>query len=324
LNTPIRESYSSASSLPAKLLKKKEQCVSLSGNIIPIHFQLCPTNVCNLNCSFCSCSKREKGLELSYEKIEKIITDFTQLGSQAVTITGGGEPCCHPDLSRIIQKLTDSGIQSGLVTNGIKLPAILDKINLLTWCRVSVSDDRNIEQLLHILKRIIPLNPSVDWAFSYVITKNFNEDKFAEIIKFANEYKLTHVRAVSDLLDLSNAISMDDVWISLNQRNIPDDLVLYQSRTEYTGGQHQCLISLLKPVIAPDGYMYPCCGVQYALPGVEGIFPIPMRMCSCENIIEYFKKQIPFNGIVCEKCYYSDYNTILSKMIENYDHEVFV
>ena len=318
-----QDSYSSASILPAKLLRAKDLCIALDNNIIPVHFQLCPTNKCNLNCSFCSCSKREKKQELNLNDIQEMICNFYTLGARAVTITGGGEPCCHSNLDEIITQLSIYGIKVGLVSNGILLPTIQSVLNKITWCRISVSDARDVDQLLGILKPIIK-GTLVDWAFSYVVTKEFNIEKFIKVVKFANKNNFTHVRLVSDLLDLKNLPSMQDIKQHLLDSRINDSLVIYQDRQWYTKGVKQCWISLLKPVIAPDGYLYPCCGVQYALDNSIGLFPKEMRMCHISELKEFYRHQKPFNGSICSKCYYEGYNIVLDKMVKHYNHSEFI
>jgi len=316
-------SYSSSNIYPSKVLKAKELCVSNFGFIHPIHVQLCPTNICNLNCSFCSCSKREKTQQLSIEELKKTIIDFYKLGTKAVTITGGGEPCCYEELSELLKILSDLRISSGMVSNGLLLEKHKYYLNLLTWCRVSASDDRDIDKLINVLQKVIP-TVHIDWAISYVVTAKFNIDKLAKIVQFANLNKLTHVRLVSDLLDLDNLVSMESIKIQLEEMGIDDGLVLYQDRSNYVRGNSECRISLLKPVIAPDGFVYPCCGVQYALPDSEGLFPKQMRMCSIKEIPTYFCQQNIFDGSICEKCYYPAYNDVLETLTEHYDHGVFV
>lgn len=316
-------SYSSSNVYPVKVLKIKETCVSKFGFIHPVHLQICPTNTCNLSCSFCSCSKREKGQKLQINELIKSIRTFAELGTKAVTITGGGEPCCYPDLPELLNELSNLGIESGMVSNGILLEKIKYYLPSLTWCRVSVSDDRDIVQLLSILRKIIP-SVKIDWAISYVLTAKFNIKKLSTIIDFANKYNLTHVRLVSDLLDLDNLKNMDSIKKQLKNRGIDDKLVLYQDRSDYLVGTKECRISLLKPVLAPDGWLYPCCGVQYALPGSEGLFPKEMRMCRIKNISSYFSQQKVFDGSICSKCYYSSYNNVLRILTDSYEHGVFV
>lgn len=317
-------SYTAASSLPAKLLRIHQHCVDPTTRFIyPYHIQVCPTNVCNLNCSFCSCTHRERTQFLHPHDLIRTIGDFKQLGTRAVTITGGGEPCCYPDLDMLIDFCYTVGIEMGLVTNGLLLPTKKAHLDKLTWCRVSASDDRDIDQLLVILSELVS-EIKIDWAISYVVTKDFNLDNFSKVVQFANNNNLTHVRAVSDLMDLNKAVDMGLVRDQMFIWGIDDSKVIYQDRQQYSRGSERCLISLLKPLVAPDGFIYPCCGVQYALPQSEGLFPERMRICHMNEVRDFVFDQVPFDGLICKKCYYSEYNQTLDILLSDYDHLGFV
>lgn len=316
-------SYTAAESLPVKLIKLKEKCVTSSNDIKPIHIQVSPTNKCNLNCSFCSCSNVERGQELEINKLIDTMRQFKKLGARAITITGGGEPCCYPDLPVLLKMLDCLGIKIGLVSNGLLLNKIIDQLKYLTWCRVSASDFRDIDQLISVLTPLVS-TVQIDWAISYVVTKEFDIDKFVKVVEFANKFRLTHVRAVRDLLDLDSPPMTVNIQNELKKRDIDDSLVVYQDRTASTRGTKSCLVSLLKPFLATDGYFYPCCGVQYAIDGTVGFFPKQMRLCKQADLLNYFNKQNPFDGRVCDVCYYDGYNNLLETMINNYDHEDFV
>ena len=321
----IRHSYTAANTFPFKLLRRINEFVSLKDrHILPGHVQLCPTNKCNLSCPFCSCKDRDRAESIPIETLCQGIDVFTALGTRAVTVTGGGEPCCYPDLGDLILYLQDRDIQVGMVSNGLLLGGLSEQeINALTWCRVSVSDDRNIVQLLDILLSIIKY-AKIDWAFSYVVTANFDIEKCIRIIEFANIHKFTHVRLVSDLMNLETTPEMHDIEDELKKRAIDDSLVIYQGRQDYERGYNPCHISLLKPVVAPDGWLYPCCGVQYAIDDSTGMFPEQMRMCKLEDTREYFLSQKAFDGSICDRCYYQGYNLSLELLLEHYDHEMFI
>jgi len=259
------------------------------------------------------------------------------VGTKAVTITGGGEPLCHPNIDKIIRLFFDAGIEVGLVTNGLLLNRIRSVIDLLTWVRISWSDDREFSgQSTHCGLDIME---NTDWAFSYVVTNKPNIDNIQQIIDYANENNFTHIRLVHDLINLAEAPNMDDIKRQLSN----DDLVIYQPRKEYTRGAKKCWISLLKPVIAADLYIYPCCGVQYAV-GNEKKFPENMRMGIVHSPIKadmedraespalgkfdtatpaVSVRSLPFDGSKCIRCYYSGYNELLNNM-SNIQHAAFV
>ena len=310
-------SYTAANTYPIKLIKNKD---FLEGNHIkPVHIQLSPTNKCNLKCGFCSCKNENRDTELSFEEIQLIISKFSTLGTKAVTITGGGEPLMHPQINEIINEFYWANIAVGLVSNGTCLNRLTEKsLAQITWIRLSCSDERKFNPKLY--KPIIPLGPYIDWAFSYVATRHFDPDNLSRYIDFANQNNFTHVRVVSDLIDLDSAPLVSTMKTLVS---VPDDLVIYQGRRKYEKGNAKCYISLLKPLIAADGKIYPCCGVQYAKDDALS-FPDSMCMGNVGVIEDIWGEQKVFDGSRCKRCYYGNYNDILSDLASDIKHLSFV
>jgi len=234
----------------------------------------------------------------------------------------------YSDIGMIIKMFDQAGISVGLVTNGL----LLDKLSTevfehITWCRISCSDERKFtEGTKEIISKAIAHGPIVDWAFSYVVLapESFDPDNLAAYTNFANTNEFTHIRVVSDLIKIEEATAM--VWVkeALKKRAVDDRLVIYQGRKEYVHGQERCLISLLKPVIAADGYLYPCCGAQYAQGDEDLDMPEDMRIGRMDQIKELYGKQKYFNGSVCTRCYYKNYNDLLGALTCRISHGRFV
>jgi MoaA/NifB/PqqE/SkfB family radical SAM enzyme len=322
--TNAADSYTAASRYPAKIVRQAA-AVRGEGGLRPLHVQICPTNKCNLNCAFCSCAGREHGAELTVQECARLMATLAQLGTRALTVTGGGEPLMHKQLGDILSLAFSHGIEVGLVSNGFLLKRLSSAVlGRCTWCRISCGDDRDMDRLIEAIALAVAKAPRVDWAFSYVVTAAADVEKMAKAIDFANGHRFTHVRLVSDLLDPENVPRMMDLRQQLHDKGVDDSRVIYQGRKEWEQGVYDCRASLVKPLIAADGYVYPCCGAQYAIEGTEGEFPEQMRMCHMSEIAEYWAAQKPFDGSVCDRCYYDDYNELLRKMATPLNHEVFV
>jgi len=316
--------YISANSMPLKVMKYIPDC---KDGIQPIHLQLCPTNKCNLNCDFCSCSSVERTQELSRTDLLSINLACFGLGIKAITITGGGEPTIHPDIDEFITDANSYDIKLGLTTNGLALKNLKpDTFDCLTWCRISFDSSRKFDaHFIDQLKYAMDNGRNVDWAFSYVVTANENNiENMIKIVDFANANDFTHVRFVPDLYDIDN-VDMKAIE-ELLSKHIDTSRCIFQNRQAYTKGSKSCSISLLKPMIAPDGYIYPCCGVQYALKGddKQRMFPKEMRMGHYLELPFIIKDQKKYDGSTCVKCYYENYNTLLNALETNYDHQEFV
>lgn len=321
----IRDSYTAASSFPIKVaINESIIAAAKNGFIPPVHMQLNPTNKCNLNCQFCSCAGRDKNQELDIKLAFSIMEEFVELGMESVTITGGGEPLLYPYLFAIISYLHMRGVKVGLVTNGILLskqnPVMLD---MLTWCRISHSDERKFTSRYEADISRIRDKVNIDWAFSYVVGTTPDYSNVAKIIEYANEKNFTHVRLVADLYDVED-VPMKEVERQMKERGIDDGKVIYQARVDSTPGG-PCYIGFLKPVVGPDSKIYTCCGAQYAFPGDYRCYPEQLCLGDAMNIVDiYEKSSMPFDGSICQTCYYMNYNRLLGSMLGNIDHKEFV
>jgi len=327
-------SYTAAGIFPAKLLihQKLNDYTRKFGKIFPIHIQLNPTNRCNFNCFFCSCAGRKRNIELSYNEIYDIMTKSKQVGAESVTITGGGEPLMHRKIQEIILSIDLLGIQIGLVTNGTLLKNLsTETLDKIVWCRISSGDNVEYskygmgnEKYRDMLEEIVNRSNKTDWAFSHVLSRDPNYYTLEHVVKFANKHNFTHVRIVSDLLDLKYVPNMKIIKEHLRKRNIDDSKVFYQGRKDFTRGKNPCYISILKPIVGADGWIYPCCGTQYALKNPSKDYEFSMRMCKATEIDKLYEEQKFFDGSVCARCYYQNYNWALGVMLSKIDHEKFV
>jgi len=308
-------SYTSASMLPAKLIQRG---CAVDGLIRPVHAQILPTNRCNLNCRFCSCRNRDRGLELEWPRLERCLVTLRALGCQAITVTGGGEPLLYPYIEDLVNRAKELGLEVGIVTNGTMMRCWPGPV---TWCRISASDEANRIPLFY---ETVSVSPWIDWAISYVVSSEPDIDNIAAHVQCANSLDMTHLRLVSDLVDLDRVPSMNQIRDQIRARGIDDRKVIYQGRKEWTRGVPRCLISLLKPVIGPDGGIYPCCGVQYAAQEQALDMVAGWSMGQIEDLAEIYGRQRHFDGARCARCYYGDYNTVLAAMHGRLHHREFV
>lgn len=318
-------SYTSASVLPLKVILSDTLLKAVKHGIIPpLHIQFIPTNKCNLNCAYCSCSERTKNLDMDLDTAKRIIDTCRSLGTKAVTITGGGEPLCYPHFDELVDHFSASGMKIGLVTNGLLLHKVApDTLRKVTWCRISHGDDREFRSnYAKSLDEVVSDVSGVDWSFSYVVTSEPNMCCIRQLVDFANQHNFTHVRLVSDLLDLEHVIDMSKVRDALD--GIDDSIVIYQGRKDYVRGG-DCYICYLKPVIGVDHRVYACCGVQYALEVPDRDMPLGFSLGMAENMEEITSgSSQPFDGSRCVRCYYNDYNVLLGAMLKDIKHREFL
>jgi len=263
--------------------------------------------------------------EMSLEDAKHIIDICKELGTKAVTITGGGEPLLYPHIEEIIKYFHEKDIKIGFVCNGLSFDSMDPEVfNLVTWCRISNDDFRElVGAYKQSLVRIVENAPDVDWAFSHVVSKSPNAEEIERVVQFANEHGFTHVRLVSDLFEPEN-IPMDFIRGFLVSRKVDDRLVIYQGRKEYERGG-DCYICYLKPFICADRRVTTCCGSQYALEPPTYDFPQELTLGDAFDLKEIIAhSNIPFDGSICAKCYYMTYNRVLEGLLSDIRHREFV
>lgn len=313
-----KRAYTSASTYPLKLLRH-DIISSIAKNkmISPVHVQLNPTNRCNLKCEFCSCANKDDH-EMPISQAYDILSRYYKMGMRALTISGGGDPMCYPWINDIIEFCNKLDVEVGLVTNGIllsKLDCALD----LKWCRISIDCKHLLSQ--DTVQRMFDME-HVDWALSYVLHPH-DYSNLTRAIMLANELKVTHIRIVDDILSKEES-KIDHARDLVEKHGIDTSRVIWQGRKDSTTGCKECRIGLIKPNIDAWGNVYPCCGVQYSRANPDLNFNQEYSLgADYEGIVA---KQVVFDGTKCDVCYYCQYNSMLSSVLDAQDvqHGAFV
>jgi len=292
------------SSSTAKLLHHRDRIVH---PLYPFTLQLVPTDICNLNCDFCSVKFRGKNV-LSFEKIQHVLASPVFSMLRGVEITGGGDPTLYPLINELIDSCYHRGFDVGLITNGV---ALMDKIrneNLekLTWARISLN---SLDYLPRIDLSGFPDN--VTLGFSYVLNQRTTQEILDFVGGYADEYSAEYVRIVPDCLDLGVPHDFDL------------DYPMFYVQTKTSGSLKPiapCRMGYLKPYLNSDGYFYWCSGVCLE----KRYFPKEYRMGAWNEVEKIWSEpQAPFN---CDfsKCFWVDHNYLLELANTPITHEAFL
>lgn len=93
---------------------------------------------CNLRCRFCFATFRDVPGQLSREDALRLIESVARSGTSKLNFAGG-EPTLHPHLADFIRHARGLGMTTGIVTNGARLPRLLDETaGALDWAGLSV------------------------------------------------------------------------------------------------------------------------------------------------------------------------------------------
>ncbi len=106
----------------------------------PISVEFDLTNVCNLDCPYCTNADYRKKCEefLTPDIAERTIRELSVMGTKSITFTGGGEPTMYPYLEKMLRLAKELGMDVALITNGLRAFSSEAILETCTWVRFSV------------------------------------------------------------------------------------------------------------------------------------------------------------------------------------------
>ena len=259
----------------------------------PISLQIAPTSICNLNCEFCSNSKREKHESLDISRIENFLKHFTGM-AKTVEFTGGGDPTMYENLNEAISVAYTYGYLQGLITNGLNFSGVSkESLSRLSWCRISLNG-------LDYGKT--PQNPKKlgfngTLGFSYVWNDKSYIETIHEVKDICESYGGSYIRIVPDCISTVEDQEKNNRYLQgfVDKFGPP---FFFQPKTFKK--PDKCYWGVFKPFILHDGFVYPCSSV--VLNDEAGrTFHNKYRICKMEDFYEEVVDQ-PMCGFDTENC----------------------
>lgn len=215
------------------------------------------TNHCNLNCSFCSLSNKQKRTMTTdeFEHILKEIKEYTDY----IYLHVKGEPLLHPKLDQFLSLAEQYQMKVNITTNGtlfsqvfkvIKKHPCIHQINFSLHC-----EQNNSNYCEEIFSNVSELSTNIVIIYRFWTLKdaNFNKESTIIVDKIKNFYNLS-TETVDKLnkeqhIPISKNIFVDKqkefIWPSLENN--------YCNKTGYCYGLKSHISILV------DGTVVPCC-----------------------------------------------------------------
>ena len=199
------------------------------------------TNICNLNCQFCSKdSKPKKEMTLTeFEHILKQIDKYTDY----LYLHVKGEPLLHSKIDQIISLCKKYNKQINITTNGTLVKQklnILENVRQVNISLHSLIDKSKLKIILECGSYLSDRGVQVVYRF----WTNHNSDLIKTVLDYYNYQK-----EISDNMKLKNNLylnkSFEFIWPSLNNNTI--------SKKGYCYGLNKHI------GILSDGTVIPCC-----------------------------------------------------------------
>lgn len=301
-----RYTYVGMGEVPFKLMTNQTILKKrlISGKWNPIHAVILPTNKCNLECAFCNCANRDKEEELSLADLHEIMSILKSLEVDTITLSGGGEPTVYTCFDELIELCRSNRMNVGLVTNGVNLSSLLRfGRDTFKWIRISCGDGRNIDQfekIIDVAEQVLEQGISSKIGVSYIISDSYNNSDLKRLISKIEKSKIEYIKILQDCFcEKQNDISIQNYSKVIVARPFYDVI-----------DNEVCKIPLLKPIIAADGYIYPCCDIQYHGDGRK--YKKEYRICHYSEYLEFVESQQGYMAKHCNKCYHSLVNEYIN------------
>jgi MoaA/NifB/PqqE/SkfB family radical SAM enzyme len=109
----------------------------------PTMLEIDLANICNHRCIFCNCADTlgSNNSVIEASVIKSAISEAYELGTRAVSFTGGGESMVHKEFLAIVAHAKSVGMDIGCITNGSLIkPSNVRALNEhLQWIRISMA-----------------------------------------------------------------------------------------------------------------------------------------------------------------------------------------
>lgn len=220
------------------------------------------TNVCNLNCSFCDKTNREKAFisVVDFKTILEKINNYTDL----IALHVKGEPLLHPDLKEILNLIDEYGLKANITTNATILKKKMDIIlNSKSIRQINISlhsaEQNNLSKeqyLKDIFECVDNIKAKTNIIISYRLwnLKDIKKNKINENIleELGNKYEFNDIiekAKVQDFLELEKNIFLNQD-IEFKWPNLQADIISKNGKCYGLRNQLAILV---------NGDVVPCC-----------------------------------------------------------------
>jgi len=273
----------------------------VSGKITaPIYVRVKPLNRCNHKCFWCvyhepELSQMHEDMNkmdiISLEKMIELLDDFKEIGVQAVTYSGGGEPLMHPNIVEILEKTKEHKIDLSTITNGHYLKGkVAQLLQDAHWVRISIDycteegfigsrriKGKNFYPVLENIKNFAKMkSDECDLCVNFIITKE-NHKEIRAAAELLISLGVENIRFSPMWIDNFNEYHAPiKDWIISELSSIKEDLEtdrfkIYSSYTNevFRGDIHRrsytkCFAMQYNPVVGADLNIYACHNQAYS------------------------------------------------------------
>ncbi len=217
------------------------------------------TNICNMNCDFCSKTNRIKK-EMSVPEFSHVLDEIKEY-TDYIYIHVKGEPLLHSNLDRILDLCTKNNIKVNITTNGTMLYKKLDiilKNNCVRQINISLhsfdgKEDNYIDNLMEAVSKLTKKGVYIVYRFWTLKDNKLSLSNKKLLDKIENHYKLDN-KMHKIILEKENIRIDNNTYINKGKEFCWPTLNngIYSEKGTCIGLKNQI-------AILSDGTIVPCC-----------------------------------------------------------------
>ena len=300
-----------------KIFQFPDKIASFRGGYLtaPIYVRIKPINRCSHSCHWCCYSDGTKrkndnpdqhlqaGMHetmderaiMPWTKLQELLQDLHDMGTKAITFSGGGEPLMYPHIVEAMKLATELNLDLSVITNGQHLSkARAEALYKAKWVRVSIDytsaeqmvasrhvPEKFYQEILDNLKSFAAGKPATcDLGVNFICTRE-NHDNLVPFARTLKDCGVENVRFspvyLTNFLEYHAPIAARVTEQLIECQALCDDSFSVNTTYDLTSPSKspvrpftKCLYAQTVPVVGADLGVYGCHNVAYSNHGRIG------------------------------------------------------
>ena len=263
------------------------------------------TNICNLNCSFCSIDNRVKE-SITVDRFKELIKKIDKY-TDYVYLHVKGEPLLHPNLKEILDICLEYNKQVNITTNGTLIEKNIDLLNheAVRQINISLHSENNMDDYLEVINRNVEkLKDKIVILRYWILKDNKLDEKSTKIVENLKNYYHLSTDTVNKLINLKHIHIKDNIYV--------DKATMFtwpSLDNDYYNEVGTCYALKDQLAILVNGDVVPCCLDSCGIIKLGNIYENDMD--TIINSDRYQKMLLGFrnrkvNEELCKKCSFKD------------------
>jgi MoaA/NifB/PqqE/SkfB family radical SAM enzyme len=271
-------------------------------SVISTHIS--PHGGCNLDCSYCSVSKRDQNKRIELPVIKDYVNKLTERGLKAVILTGGGEPTLYKHFNELVRWLKyTKQLSVALITNGTTEKKVDDLTwKCFSWVRVSINPDQSKE--IHVPKDKLSEDCVLGCSYIY-----HNKKYLVKAHQIAKNMGAEYMRVLPDCNLGDPSLMAAHSKLNSHIETLDLDLAFVQKKFGRTPHADLCHQAYFRPYLSEvdGGTVYPCDSL--VLNKAVKHFHRKYALCKADEILDFLDKKIPMKfspQTYCNGCVFAN------------------